>query len=80
MKAKIFVTLKKGVLDPQGTTVQRSLHQMGYSSVSSVRIGKYLELDVDAADQQAAHAMVDEMCRKMFANPNIEQYSFALSR
>ena len=80
MKAKIYVTLKKGVLDPQGTTLQRSLHQMGYSSVTSVRIGKFLEVDVDAVDVQAAHSVVDEMCRKLFANPNIEQYTFVLGK
>jgi phosphoribosylformylglycinamidine synthase PurS subunit len=78
MHAQIYVTLKKGVLDPQGSTVQRSLHQMGYANVTSVRIGKFMEVALDAADEQSARAQIDEMCRKLFVNPNIEEYRFEL--
>jgi phosphoribosylformylglycinamidine synthase len=78
MKAQIYVTLKQGVLDPQGSTVQRSLHQMGYDNVTSVRIGKFMEVELDAADETAARAQIDEMCHKLFVNPNIEEYRFEL--
>lgn len=78
MKAKIYVTLKKDVLDPQGSTVQRSLHQMGYTTVCSVRVGKFLEVEMDEPDAAKAKARIDEMCRKLFVNPNIEQYHFDL--
>ena len=78
MKAHIFVTLKQGVLDPQGSTVQRSLQQMGYTAVQSVRIGKFMEVELAGTDREAAAAHVDEMCRKLFVNPNIEEYRFEL--
>jgi len=78
MKAHIYVTLKKSVLDPQGSTVQRSLEQMGYKGVQSVRIGKFLEVEIDGMDREAVRAQIDEMCRKLFVNPNIEEYRFEL--
>ena len=78
MKAHIYVTLKKSVLDPQGKTVKNSLQQMDYANVSDVRIGKFLELDVAGDDREAVSAQVDEMCRKLFVNPNIEEYRFEL--
>jgi phosphoribosylformylglycinamidine synthase len=79
MKAQIYITLKRDVLDPQGSTVQRSLHQMGYANVTSVRIGKFMEVEIDADDEQAARAQIDEMCQKLFVNPNIEEYRFELT-
>jgi phosphoribosylformylglycinamidine synthase len=78
MKAHIYVTLKKSVLDPQGKTVKNSLQQMNYTNISNVRIGKFLEVDVDNGDREAVSAQVDEMCRKLFVNPNIEEYRFEL--
>ena len=78
MKAHIYVTLKKSVLDPQGKTVKNSLQQMDYANVSDVRIGKFLEVDVASDDREAVSAQVDEMCRKLFVNPNIEEYRFEL--
>jgi phosphoribosylformylglycinamidine synthase len=78
MKAHIYVTLKKSVLDPQGKTVKNSLQQMNYTNISDVRIGKFLEVDVDNGDREAVSAQVDEMCRKLFVNPNIEEYRFEL--
>ena len=78
MKANIFVTLKRDVLDPQGSTVQRSLQQMGYQGVESVRIGKFMEVALALDDRAAATKLVDEMCRKLFVNPNIEEYRFEL--
>jgi len=78
MKAHIYVTLKQGVLDPQGNTVQRSLQQMGYANVQAVRIGKFMEVELADTDRGTAAAHVDEMCRKLFVNPNIEEYRFDL--
>jgi phosphoribosylformylglycinamidine synthase len=78
MKAHIYVTLKKSVLDPQGKTVKNSLQQMQYANISDVRIGKFLEVDVASDDREAVSAQVDEMCRKLFVNPNIEEYRFEL--
>ena len=76
--AKIYVTLKPTVNDPQGLTIQGGLHMLGFSSVKQVRMGKYLEVQVEAADQDAARAQVAEMCRKLLANPVIEEFRFEL--
>jgi len=76
MRVKIFVSLKQGVLDPQGKAIERSLHALGYSEVHDVRMGKYLEFGVEAASRSAAEARVREMCDKLLANPVIEEYRF----
>ena len=78
MKAEVYVTLKKSVLDPQGTTVQRSLKQIGYDNISSVRIGKFIELEVNATDLEAAKKEINEVCDKLLHNPNIEEYRFEI--
>ena len=78
MRVKIFVSLKHGVLDPQGNAIEGSLHTLGYSEVHEVRMGKYLELDVEAASPSAAEARVREMCDKLLANPVIEDYRFEI--
>ncbi len=74
MKAKVFVTLKKSVLDPQGKVVQQALGSMGFSEVRDVRMGKYVELDFGATDRAAAEARVKDMCEKLLANTVIEEY------
>jgi phosphoribosylformylglycinamidine synthase len=79
MRAKIFVSLKRGVLDPQGKAIERSLHTLGYGEVQDVRMGKYLELDVDTASPEAAAARIREMCDKLLANPVIEDYRFEIN-
>jgi phosphoribosylformylglycinamidine synthase len=71
MKAKVYVTLKKGVLDPQGSAVARTLHRTGYEEVKDVRIGKYIELEI--ADGTPP-ARLEEMCRKLLANTVIEDF------
>jgi len=78
MRVKIFVSLKQGVLDPQGKAIERSLHALGYSEVHDVRMGKYLEFGVEAASRFAAEARVREMCDKLLANPVIEDYRFEI--
>ena len=79
MRAKVYVTLKPGVLDPQGRVVQRSLQALGYEEVSEVRIGKYVEVELEASTEAEARARLDEMCRRLLANTVIEDYRIELS-
>ena len=79
MRVKIFVSLKEGVLDPQGKAIERSLHTFGYDEVRDVRVGKFLELEVDAPSRESAAARVREMCDKLLANPVIEDYRFEIN-
>jgi phosphoribosylformylglycinamidine synthase len=72
--AKVHVTLKPVVLDPQGQAIQGGLHQLGFDGVQSVRAGKYLEIKFEAADRSEAERLADEMCSKLLANPVIEEY------
>ena len=74
MRARVFVTLKPSVLDPQGTTVAEALHTLGYAAVRDVRQGKYFELDIDAASADDATRMAGEAAAKLLANPVIESY------
>jgi phosphoribosylformylglycinamidine synthase PurS subunit len=74
MKARVFVTLKPSVFDPQGHTITEALHQMGYGGVGDVRQGKYFELDLDAASEESARALAAEVAHKLLANPVIESY------
>jgi len=75
VKAKVHITLKPGVLDPQGRAIQHALASLGFGGVDDVRQGKYIELDLGETDQAAARARVDEMCKKLLANTVIENYS-----
>lgn len=74
MRARVFVTLKPSVFDPQGRTIVEALHSMGYAGVGDVRQGKYFELELDAADGEKARAMASEVADKLLANPVIESY------
>jgi len=74
MLARVFVTLKPGVLDPAGKAVERSLQTLGFAEVAQVRLGKYVELQVEAQDKDAARARVEEMCRKLLANTVVENF------
>jgi phosphoribosylformylglycinamidine synthase len=76
MKAKIIITPKRAVLDPQGKTVQNALTQMGYAGVGAVHVGKYLEIELDGADKEAARKQIDDACHKILSNPVIEEYRF----
>ncbi|UHA74725.1 phosphoribosylformylglycinamidine synthase subunit PurS [Paenibacillus sp. 481] len=78
MKVKVYVTTKANVLDPQGTAVQQALHTMGYSAVEDVRIGKYMEFELQATDRVAAQAEVERMCEQLLANPVVEDYRYEL--
>ncbi len=75
MKAKVHVTLKTGVLDPQGEAVRHALGQLGFDGVTGVRQGKYLELDLVETDPVKAESAVKEMCDKLLSNTVIENYS-----
>ena len=74
MKIKVIVTLKKGVLDPQGKAIQQTLNGMGFSEVNEVRQGKYFDIEVGETDENKAKSKVDEMCKKLLANLVIEDY------
>lgn len=77
-KAKINVTLKKSVLDPQGQTVLHALENLGFKEAKELRVGKFFDLRIEASDQKKAEARVREMCEKVFVNPVIEEYTFQL--
>ena len=79
MLAKIYVTLKKGVLDPQGKAVQHSLESLGYKEVRDIRLGKYMEVKFDNIERDKANTRIREMCEKLLANPVIEDYRFEIS-
>ena len=74
MRARVFVTLKQSVFDPQGTTVAEALHTLGYASVKDVRQGKYFELDIAAATVDEVNRVAKEAADKLLANPVIESY------
>jgi phosphoribosylformylglycinamidine synthase subunit PurS len=76
--AKVYVTLKPGVLDPAGKAIEHSLHSLGFEEVRSVRLGKYLEVELDRDGRSAAEQRIDEMCRKLLANGVIEDYRFEI--
>jgi phosphoribosylformylglycinamidine synthase subunit PurS len=78
MKAKIIITPKKAVLDPQGKTVQNALAHMGYVGVGAVHVGKFLEIELAGSDSQAARKQIDEACHKILSNPVIEDYRFEI--
>jgi phosphoribosylformylglycinamidine synthase len=78
MKAKIIITPKRAVLDPQGKTVQNALAQMGYSGIGAVHVGKYLEVELDGADKETARKQIDDACHKILSNPVIEEYRFEI--
>ena len=79
MKARVFVTLKPSVFDPQGRTIVEAPHSMGYAGVGDVRQGKYFELDVKAGNADEARALVSEVADKLLANPVIESYRIEIA-
>ncbi|MBL4615478.1 MAG: phosphoribosylformylglycinamidine synthase subunit PurS [Magnetovibrio sp.] len=75
MKAKVHVTLKNGVLDPQGKAIEHTLASLGFGGVNEARQGKFIELELAETDADKARAQVDEMCKKLLANTVIENYT-----
>jgi len=80
MKARVFVTLKPSVFDPQGSTIVEALHSLGHSRVSDVRQGKYFELDLDVGSASEAEALADEVSRKVLTNPVIESFRLEVDK
>ncbi|HET7909465.1 MAG TPA: phosphoribosylformylglycinamidine synthase subunit PurS [Nitrospira sp.] len=78
MKAKIHVTLKQGILDPQGKAIEHALDSLGFKNAENVRVGKYMELDVNEKDKAKAEAQVKQICEKLLANTVIEEYRYEL--
>jgi phosphoribosylformylglycinamidine synthase len=78
--AKIYVTLKPTVNDPQGLVIKGALHNLGFTEVASIRVGKYMEAKLEENDLSIAQQQVNEMCKKLLANPVIENYSFELEK
>ena len=74
MKVKVVVTLKSGVLDPQGKAIQQTLNGMGFANVKEVRQGKYFDIDIDESDEQKAKLSAEEICKKLLANQVIEDF------
>ena len=74
MKVKVIVTLKSGVLDPQGKAIQQTLNGMGFSNVKDIRQGKYFDIDIDENDEQKAKLSAEEICKKLLANQVIEDF------
>ena len=79
MLAKIHITFKSGVLDPQGKAVHHALKNLGYNEVSGIQMGKYLEVRLNGVSREEAETRVKEMCEKLFANTVIESYRFTLN-
>jgi phosphoribosylformylglycinamidine synthase PurS subunit len=79
LKATVYVTVKENVLDPQGNAVQGALHSMGFNEVDKVRIGKYMEMQLDTDDRAEAEVRVKAMCEKLLANTVVEDYRYELS-
>ncbi len=77
--AKVYITLKPVVNDPQGLAIKGGLHTLGFESVQSVRVGKYIEIKLDASDREQAETTVRQMCAKLLANPVIEDFRFDLT-
>jgi len=75
MKARVHITLKTGVLDPQGKAISHALGALGFSGVDNVRQGKYIELEIDETDPEKARQNVQSMCERLLANPVIEDYA-----
>ena len=78
MKAKIYITLKNGIHDPQGRAVQQSLHTLGFETVQDVRIGKFLEVDLQDRDKASAETTINDMCQKLLANMVIEDFRYEI--
>lgn len=78
MRARVYITLKTGVLDPAGQAVEKSLHALGYGQVSQVRLGKFVELNVAAEEPVLAQKQIEAMCEKLLANTVVENYRVEL--
>lgn len=79
LKAEIYITLKKTVSDPQGLTIKHALASLNYKDVGEVRVGKLITIKLNVKDKKEAQTKLDQMCKKLLANPIIEDYSFQIN-
>ena len=79
-KAKVTISLRKSILDPQGTAVEHSLKSLGFDSILDTRMGKSIELKIDAKSEDEAKKITEEACKKLLANPVMEDYEFEISQ
>jgi len=79
IKAEVYITLKKTIADPQGLTVKHALVSLGYKGVEEIRVGKLITVDLDLNDKNKARRDIDAMCKKLLANPIIEDYNFKIT-
>jgi len=80
IKVNIYVTFKKSVLDPQGRAVQHALHSLGFKEVAEVRVGRFIQLQVEAKNKTELQKRVDKMCHQLLSNPVIEDYTFEFEK
>jgi phosphoribosylformylglycinamidine synthase PurS subunit len=78
MKAKVIIKLKDTILDPQGLTIHHALETLGYKNIESLRSGKFFEIELNVEDREKAVEIVDEICKKILANPVTEEYQFTI--
>lgn len=76
--AKITVTLRKSILDPQGKAVRHGAHSLGYTAIDDIRIGKFIEMKIDAPSETEARRVTEEICRKLLANPVMEDFRYTV--
>ncbi len=79
IKAKVYITLKRTVADPQGLTIKHALESLGYQKIKDMRMGKLISIELDIDNKKDAERLLNEMCRKLLANPIIEDYSFKIT-
>jgi len=80
LKAEIYITLKKTVVDPQGLVIKHALESLGFSEIAGVRYGKIINMQLDLKDAKIAQRQIDQMCKKLLANPIIEDYHFKIKK
>jgi len=78
--AKVFITYRKGILDPQGVAVEKAAHQLGFTSVKNVRVGKYITMEIEAETEEEVKREIEEMAKKFLVNPVIEEYSYQIEK
>ncbi len=79
MQVKIFITLKNGVVDPQGITIKGALESLGHQGIVNIRLGKYIQMELNSRSREEAEKDIEEMCGKLLANPVIENYRYEIS-
>ncbi|MGA9407779.1 MAG: phosphoribosylformylglycinamidine synthase subunit PurS [Bacteroidota bacterium] len=78
--SNISITLRKSILDPQGKAVEHAIHSLGFTSVRDVRVGKHIELSIESSTKEEAEQIMEQVCKKLLANPVMEDYSFSIEK